>query len=86
MEIADLVLKLRDKLVSVVGAGSTTDHQSQPDATCDAAVSNRKCAFQIKARQQQLQLKHGVLEKLDNFIDSTVSSLPEDLQAVLRTH
>lgn len=82
MEIADLVLKLREKLVSVFGA----DYQSQPDATCDAAVSNRKCAFQIKARRQQLQLKHDVLEKLDNFIDSTVSSLPEDLQAVLRTH
>lgn len=86
MEIADLVLKLREKLVSVVRAGSTTEHRSQPDATCDVAVSNRKCAFQIKARRQQLQLKHDVLEKLDNFIDSTVSSLPEDLQAVLRTH
>uniref|UniRef100_A0A7N6AID8 UDENN domain-containing protein n=1 Tax=Anabas testudineus TaxID=64144 RepID=A0A7N6AID8_ANATE len=39
-----------------------------------------------KARQQQLQVKDGVLDKLDGFISSIISSLPEDLQIVLNTH
>ncbi|XP_075967395.1 protein DENND6B isoform X3 [Anarhichas minor] len=38
-----------------------------------------------KARRQQLQMKDGVLEKLDTFINSIMSSLPEDLQTVLST-
>ncbi|XP_075900475.1 protein DENND6B [Nelusetta ayraudi] len=54
VEIADLVLKLRDKLV--------------------------------KARRQQLQLKDGVLEQLEDFISCTLSSLPQDLQHVLESH
>uniref|UniRef100_A0AAQ6ABD2 UDENN domain-containing protein n=1 Tax=Amphiprion ocellaris TaxID=80972 RepID=A0AAQ6ABD2_AMPOC len=33
----------------------------------------------IKARRQQLQVKDGVLDKLDSFIDSIIRSLPEDL-------
>ncbi|XP_040886086.1 protein DENND6B isoform X2 [Toxotes jaculatrix] len=37
----------------------------------------------IKARRQQLQVKDGVLDKLDTFIGSIISSLPEDLQTVL---
>ncbi|XP_076578862.1 protein DENND6B isoform X1 [Chaetodon auriga] len=53
VEIVDLILKLREKL--------------------------------IKARRQQLQVKDGVLDKLDTFIDSIVSSLPEDLQTLLST-
>ncbi|MEQ2227086.1 Protein dennd6b, partial [Ilyodon furcidens] len=40
----------------------------------------------IKARRQQLQVKDGVLEKLDFFINSIVRSLPEDLQPVLNAH
>ncbi|XP_053718986.1 protein DENND6B [Synchiropus splendidus] len=39
----------------------------------------------IKARRLQLQLKDGVLEKLEAFVKSIVSSLPEDLQTVLKT-
>lgn len=51
-------------------------------------VKDRKCvsAFQIKARRQQLQVKDGVLDKLDTFINSIIRSLPEDLQTVLNTH
>uniref|UniRef100_A0A1A7WXK4 DENN/MADD domain containing 6B n=1 Tax=Iconisemion striatum TaxID=60296 RepID=A0A1A7WXK4_9TELE len=40
----------------------------------------------IKAGQQQLQVKDGVLDKLNTLINSMVSSLPEDQQAVLSTH
>uniref|UniRef100_A0A7N8WN48 UDENN domain-containing protein n=1 Tax=Mastacembelus armatus TaxID=205130 RepID=A0A7N8WN48_9TELE len=40
----------------------------------------------IKARRQQLQVKDGVLDKLEAFITSIISSLPEDLQTVLGTH
>lgn len=54
VEIVDLVLKLREKL--------------------------------IKARRQQLQVKDGVMDKLDAFIKSIISSLPDDLQTVLSTH
>uniref|UniRef100_A0A3B5M9V7 DENN/MADD domain containing 6B n=1 Tax=Xiphophorus couchianus TaxID=32473 RepID=A0A3B5M9V7_9TELE len=54
VEIVDLILKLREKL--------------------------------IKARRQQLQVKDGVLDKLDAFINSIVGSLPEDLQPVLNAH
>uniref|UniRef100_A0A671UDH8 DENN/MADD domain containing 6B n=1 Tax=Sparus aurata TaxID=8175 RepID=A0A671UDH8_SPAAU len=53
VEIVDLILKLREKLVT---------------------------------RRQQLQVKDGVLDKLDAFINSIISSLPEDLQTVLNTH
>lgn len=42
--------------------------------------------FQIKARRQQLQVKDGVLDKLDTFINSVIGSLPEDLQTLLLTH
>lgn len=54
VEIVDLVLKLREKL--------------------------------IKARRQQLQVKDGVLNKLDTFINSIIRTLPGDLQTVLSTH
>uniref|UniRef100_A0A672Z621 UDENN domain-containing protein n=1 Tax=Sphaeramia orbicularis TaxID=375764 RepID=A0A672Z621_9TELE len=54
VEIVDLVLKLREKL--------------------------------IKAQRQQLQVKDGVMDKLDAFIKSIISSLPDDLQTVLSTH
>ncbi|XP_013855668.1 protein DENND6B [Austrofundulus limnaeus] len=37
----------------------------------------------IKARRQQLQVRGGVLDRLDLFITSVVGSLPADLQAVL---
>ncbi|XP_068443001.1 protein DENND6B [Clinocottus analis] len=37
-----------------------------------------------KARRQQLQLKDGVLHQLEAFITSVTSSLPEDLQTLLR--
>uniref|UniRef100_A0A672GRQ6 UDENN domain-containing protein n=1 Tax=Salarias fasciatus TaxID=181472 RepID=A0A672GRQ6_SALFA len=39
--------------------------------------------FQVRARRQQLQVKDGVLDKLDVFITSIIGSLPEDLQTVL---
>ncbi|XP_034382124.1 protein DENND6B isoform X2 [Cyclopterus lumpus] len=39
----------------------------------------------IKARRQQLQVKDGVLDKLDAFIKSIISSLPGGLQTVLST-
>nr|XP_046235664.1 protein DENND6B isoform X1 [Scatophagus argus] len=39
-----------------------------------------------KAQRQQLQVKDGVLDKLDAFMKSTISSLPEDLQTVLNTY
>lgn len=39
----------------------------------------------IKARRQQLQLRDGVMDKLDSFIASIISSLPADLQIVLGT-
>ncbi|XP_025755654.1 protein DENND6B isoform X1 [Oreochromis niloticus] len=39
----------------------------------------------IKARRQQLQLRDGVMDKLDSFITSIISSLPADLQSVLGT-
>ncbi|XP_028306138.1 protein DENND6B [Gouania willdenowi] len=53
VEIVDLILKLREKLV--------------------------------KARKQQLQVKEGVLEKLDSFIKTIISSLPSDLLTVLNS-
>ncbi|XP_069580235.1 protein DENND6B isoform X3 [Brachyistius frenatus] len=54
VEIVDLILKLREKLV--------------------------------RARRQQLQLRDGVLDKLDSFINSVIGSLQGDLQSVLNTH
>ncbi|XP_035003739.1 protein DENND6B isoform X2 [Hippoglossus stenolepis] len=39
-----------------------------------------------KAQRQQLQLKDGVLEKLDSFVNSIIRTLPEDLHTVLRPH
>ncbi|XP_024858904.1 protein DENND6B isoform X1 [Kryptolebias marmoratus] len=39
----------------------------------------------IKARRQQLQVRDGVLDKLDVFMSSMVSSLPADLQGVLNS-
>ncbi|XP_061570342.1 protein DENND6B [Cololabis saira] len=39
-----------------------------------------------KARKQKLQVREGVLEKLDGFVKNTVGSLPPDLQTVLNTH
>ncbi|XP_036373987.1 protein DENND6B isoform X1 [Megalops cyprinoides] len=54
VEIVDLVLKLREKL--------------------------------MKARRQQLPVKEEVLEKLENYIQTVIGSLPEDLQAVLHRH
>ncbi|XP_038163896.1 protein DENND6B [Cyprinodon tularosa] len=51
VEIVDLILKLREKLV--------------------------------RARRQHLQVKDGVLDKLEAFLSSIVESLPEDLQSVL---
>ncbi|KAF1372033.1 hypothetical protein PFLUV_G00260130 [Perca fluviatilis] len=38
-----------------------------------------------KARRQQLQVKDGVLEKLDGFIAMVTGSLPADLHTVLNT-
>uniref|UniRef100_A0A3Q2R306 DENN/MADD domain containing 6B n=1 Tax=Fundulus heteroclitus TaxID=8078 RepID=A0A3Q2R306_FUNHE len=55
VEIVDLILKLREKLVRGSEWGS------------------------------HLQVKDGVLDKLDAFINSMVGSLPEDLQPVLNT-
>ncbi|XP_056281409.1 protein DENND6B [Pseudoliparis swirei] len=53
VELVDLILKLREKLV--------------------------------KARRQRLQLKDGVLQQLEVFMESVSSSLPPDLQALLST-
>lgn len=39
----------------------------------------------MRARRQQLLVKDGVLDKLDTFINTVMGSLPEDLQAVLKT-
>lgn len=36
-----------------------------------------------KARQQQLHVRGGVMDKLDTFIKAIISSLPEDLQMLL---
>lgn len=49
-------------------------------------LGDRKCVFQNKACQHQLPLKDGVWEKLDDFVKTIMSSLPEDLQMVLSTH
>uniref|UniRef100_A0A3B4AAN9 UDENN domain-containing protein n=1 Tax=Periophthalmus magnuspinnatus TaxID=409849 RepID=A0A3B4AAN9_9GOBI len=38
-----------------------------------------------KARQQQLHVRDGVMDKLETFIESIISSLPEDLQTLLNT-
>ncbi|XP_071764325.1 protein DENND6B [Centroberyx gerrardi] len=40
----------------------------------------------MKARRQQLPVKEGVLDKLDGYIQTIISSLPEDLQTVLHRH
>ncbi|XP_062238982.1 protein DENND6B isoform X2 [Platichthys flesus] len=39
-----------------------------------------------KAQRQQLQMKDGVFEKLDSFVNSIIRTLPEDLHTVLRPH
>lgn len=36
-----------------------------------------------KAQQQQLQVRDGVMDKLETFLKSIISSLPEDLQTLL---
>lgn len=54
VEIVDLVLKLREKL--------------------------------MKAGKQQLPVKEGVLEKLEGYLQTVISSLPEDLQTVLHRY
>ncbi|RXM98015.1 Protein DENND6B [Acipenser ruthenus] len=54
VELVDLVLKLREKLV--------------------------------KAHHQQLPVREEVLQKLELYIETIISSLPEDLQVVLHRH
>ncbi|XP_036432666.1 protein DENND6B [Colossoma macropomum] len=54
VEIVDLVLKLREKL--------------------------------MRARKHHLPVKEELLEKLENYIQIVISSLPEDLQTVLHKH
>ncbi|XP_067861379.1 protein DENND6B isoform X3 [Heptranchias perlo] len=54
VEIVDLVLKLREKL--------------------------------IKARVQQLPVREELLQKLDLYVETVISSLPDDLQMVLHRH
>ncbi|KAK5849518.1 hypothetical protein PBY51_009154 [Eleginops maclovinus] len=39
-----------------------------------------------RACRQQLQLKNGVLDKLETFTKTIISSLPEELRRVLSTH
>lgn len=39
-----------------------------------------------KARKQHIPVKEGVLDKLEGFIQTIISSLPEDLQTVLHKH
>lgn len=39
-----------------------------------------------KARKHHIPLKEGVLDKLEGFIETIISSLPEDLQTVMHTH
>lgn len=73
----DLVLKIREKVVSF--------HISfQPRPICQNM--NRKCVFQNKARRQQLLLKDHVLDKLEDFIQTIMRSLPEDLQQEISAH
>uniref|UniRef100_A0AAR2LDB7 UDENN domain-containing protein n=1 Tax=Pygocentrus nattereri TaxID=42514 RepID=A0AAR2LDB7_PYGNA len=54
VEIVDLVLKLREKL--------------------------------MRARKHHLPVKEELVEKLENYIQIVISSLPEDLQTVLHKH
>lgn len=70
----DLVLKLREKLVRRARGGA----YHEPFLHHGDGVS-----FQVRARRLQLQVRGGVLDRLDLFIASTVGSLPPDLQAVL---
>ena len=77
---------------------TTGDHMRPHETTGDQMTSDldlvkfelmdKKCVciFQNKAQRQQLQLKDGVLEKLDSFVNSIIRTLPEDLHTVLRPH
>ncbi|KPP58700.1 hypothetical protein Z043_123451 [Scleropages formosus] len=87
VEIVDLVLKLREKLVG--------DHLhphllALPSSVhmCDACPSRNppSCPLQTKACRQQLPVKDEVLEKLECRIQMVIGSLPEDLQTVLLRH
>lgn len=96
VEIVDLVLKLREKLVRqnptrilvllmftrcctvcvLVKTRSSWIHSA-----CFVNIYVFVSSAQVKGRR--LQLKDEALDKLDSFINSTITSLPGDLQRVL---
>ncbi|XP_067347180.1 protein DENND6B isoform X3 [Channa argus] len=73
VEIVDLILKLREKLTMRINWSNLI-------------IMTIFLNLKNKARRQQLQVKDGILDKLDAFINSIISSLPVDLQTVLNTH
>lgn len=78
VEVVDLVLKLREKLVrsllvlpSPYLPGQKYVHPLPP------------LSLQVRAQSHQLPVKEVTLQQAQLYIDTVIGSLPKDLQAVL---
>lgn len=75
VEVVDLVLKLREKLVrnlpSLHLPGQKYAHPLVP------------LSLQVRAQGHQLPVKEVTLQRAQLYIDTVIGSLPKDLQAVL---
>lgn len=78
MEVVDLVLKLREKLV-----------RSHLAFSCPLLPAQKyvhplpPLSLQVRAQGHQLPVKEVTLQRAQLYIDTVIGSLPKDLQAVL---
>lgn len=79
MEVVDLVLRLREKLVSVV----CIDIDNSLILYWFFLTS---VFVQIAAASQQIPVDTEVVDKLQSHMDAIIATLPEDLQSVLKSN
>lgn len=78
VEVVDLVLKLREKLVRNLPVLSHPYLPGQKYVPPSPLLS-----LQVRAQGHQLPVKEVTLQRAQLYIDTVIGSLPKDLQAVL---
>lgn len=78
VEVVDLVLKLREKLVRRLLGLPSPHLPGQKDVHPLLPLS-----LQVQAQSHQLPVKEVTLQQAQLYIDTVIGSLPKDLQAVL---
>ena len=77
VEVVDLVLKLREKLVRSL-------YCPAPHSPGRKYVHPLlRLSLQVRAQGHQLPVKEVTLQRAQLYIDTVIGSLPKDLQAVL---